>query len=181
MTIKALRYYEREGLLRPARLANGYRDYSAEELRLVSEIRALMSLGMAPKEAVPFLECLREGHDAGDDCPQALAAYQDKINQLDVVIARLRRDRDRLKRQMRAATRRGFRSFVTDAEDADSMLPQADPLPDGLPVPQDDGLAVHLPRRVIPPLPFTGTDGVKVRLDRVTRGAMGALPLSANR
>ncbi len=53
VTIKALRYYERRGLLQPARLANGYRDYSAEDVRLVCEIRALMSLGMARGCAVP--------------------------------------------------------------------------------------------------------------------------------
>ncbi|MDP9443047.1 MAG: MerR family transcriptional regulator [Actinomycetota bacterium] len=170
VTIKALRYYERQGLLQPVRLANGYRDYSAEDVRLVGEIRALISLGMAPKEAAPFLECLREGHEAGDDCPQALAAYQDKINQLDAVIMRLRRDRDRLEHQMREATRRGFRSLVPGAEEAEAILPHADPLPDGLSVPEDDGLAVHLPERVLPPLAFTGTDGVEVRLDSVTRG-----------
>ncbi len=83
---------------------------------------------------------------------------------------------------MRDATRRGFRSFVPDAEEAESILPKADPLPDGLPVPEDDGLAVHLPGRVLPPLPFTGTDGVKVRLDSVTRGrwVLFLYPLTGN-
>ena len=47
VTVKALRYYEDSGLLQPARLPNGYRDYSAQDVQLAAEIRALMSLGLA--------------------------------------------------------------------------------------------------------------------------------------
>lgn len=173
VTVKALRYYERHGLLRPARLANGYREYSAEDVRLVMEIRALMALGMAPRETEPFLQCLREGHAVGDDCPQSVAAYQDKIDRLDAVIAQLSREREELARQMRLAARRGFRSYTSvdvDEEESVMTLPQADPLPQGLPVPQDDGGARHLPGRRLPPLAFTGTDGATVRLDSVSSG-----------
>lgn len=49
-------------------------------------------------------------------------------------------------------------------------LPQADPLPEGLPAPQDDGGARHLLGRRLPPLVFTGTDGGAVRLDSVSTG-----------
>lgn len=180
VTIKALRYYEQQGLLRPVRLPNGYRNYSAEDLRLVREIRALMSLGLAPKETEPFLQCLRQGNEVADDCPQSVAAYQDKIDRLDVLITRLARDRAELTRHMRAAASRGFRSYPTDDaetvvttpgdEENAASLPQADPLPAGLPVPQDDGGARHLPGRRLPPLIFTGTDANEVRLDEVSAG-----------
>ena len=34
VSVKALRYYEAGGLLRPARRANGYRDYTERDIRL---------------------------------------------------------------------------------------------------------------------------------------------------
>ncbi len=40
VSVKALRYYEAGGLLRPARRANGYRDYTERDVRLACEIRA---------------------------------------------------------------------------------------------------------------------------------------------
>ncbi|MFJ7063639.1 MerR family transcriptional regulator [Streptomyces microflavus] len=50
VTIKALRYYEDCGLLSPSRAANGYRDYTVEDVRLAEEIRSLGALGLTPKE-----------------------------------------------------------------------------------------------------------------------------------
>ena len=37
-------------------------------------------------------------------------------------------------------------------------------LPDGLPVPQDDGAAAHLPRTILPPVSLPATDGTLVDL-----------------
>lgn len=170
VTVKALRYYEQNALVRPRRLTNGYREYSAEDVRLVGQVRALMSLGLSLKETEPFVQCLREGHDVADDCPESVSAYQDKIDRLDGLIAQLQRDRDELGRRMRLAARRGFRSALPTEQTGAVSLPQADPLPVGLPVPADDGGARHLPGRRLPPLTFTGTDGQQVRLDAVSAG-----------
>lgn len=187
VTVKALRYYEGIGLIEPARLANGYRDYSAQDVRLVAEIRALIALGMSPKETRPFLDCLLHDHDDADDCPESLAAYQDKIDRLGPVIARLTQSRDELTRQMHAASQRGFPTQVGSANEARpnrtpnvetttynertlTMLPQPDPLPDDLPVPEDDGAAGHLPGQTLPPLEFTTSDGERVRLDTLDSG-----------
>ncbi|MGH3657040.1 MAG: peroxiredoxin [Micromonosporaceae bacterium] len=49
-------------------------------------------------------------------------------------------------------------------------LPQPDPLPKGLPAPEDDGGARHLPGRRLPPLVLTGTDGADVQLDTASSG-----------
>ena len=46
MTIRALRVYERQGLIRPPRAANGWRRYGEEELTRLNVIRALKSLGL---------------------------------------------------------------------------------------------------------------------------------------
>jgi peroxiredoxin len=50
------------------------------------------------------------------------------------------------------------------------VLPQPDPLPEGLPAPVDDGAARHLSGRALPPLALPATDGTTVRLDAVSRG-----------
>jgi len=89
VSVKALRYYEESRLLRPVRRSNGYRNYSETDVRLACEIRTLMSLGLTTQQTRPFLECLRAGHGVGDDCPESLAAYQHKIDELDRLIARL--------------------------------------------------------------------------------------------
>jgi peroxiredoxin len=45
------------------------------------------------------------------------------------------------------------------------------PLPSGLPVPEDDGAATHLPGTRMPPIALATTDGDRWRLDRVPAGA----------
>jgi DNA-binding transcriptional MerR regulator len=75
-TIRALRNYEAAGLVVPARLPNGYRDYAPVAVRQVEEIRALHDLGLSVQETRPFVECLADGHLAGDECPQSPAAYR---------------------------------------------------------------------------------------------------------
>lgn len=45
-----IRYYEKEGLLNPARRENGYRDYSEEDLELLEKIRLMRELGISLEE-----------------------------------------------------------------------------------------------------------------------------------
>ncbi|MFF3319776.1 MerR family transcriptional regulator [Streptomyces sp. NPDC003035] len=170
VTVKALRYYEDCGLLSPGRRTNGYRDYTAQDVRLAEEIRSLGALGLTPKETGPFLACLRAGHDTGDHCVESLAAYQQKIDALDLLVARLTHSREQLIRRRDAAARRGFPSSTEPTKESRAMLPTADPLPAGLPTPVDDGAADHLPGRTLPALSFSGTDGSHVRLDAVSDG-----------
>lgn len=169
VSIKALRYYEESGLLRPTRGPNGYRDYDAQDVRLASEIRTLMSLGLSTQETRPFLDCLRAGHEVGDDCPESLAAYQRKIDDLDRLMARLAGARHQLVNQMHTAARRGFHSHKL--KETPQMLPGADPLPEDLPAPHDDGGARHLPGRIVPSLAFQATGGGDdITLDAVSTG-----------
>ncbi|TKS96129.1 redoxin family protein [Streptomyces lasalocidi] len=171
VTIKALRYYEDIGLLSPGRAANGYRDYTAEDIRLAEEIRSLGAFGLTPKETRPFLACLRAGHEEGDHCVESLAAYQRKIDALDLLVSRLTQSRNQLIRRRDGAIRRGFPIPTTAAEptkEPDEMLPKADPLPADLPAPADDNAAAHLPGRPLPALTFTGTDGSNICLDAVS-------------
>lgn len=170
VTVKALRYYEGLGLLRPLRGSNGYRVYRADDVRAASQIRALTALGLSTSETEPFLACLDAGHAAVDDCVESIAAYQRKLDQLDGVIARLSSVRAQLGERMQAAATRGFTSTSSNPERTAIQLPQAEPLPTALPAPVDDGAARHLPGRSLPPLELPATDGSVVRLDRVARG-----------
>ena len=43
---RLLRYYEEQGLLRPARRSNGYREYAASDVVAVSHIRSLLAAGL---------------------------------------------------------------------------------------------------------------------------------------
>lgn len=172
VTVKALRYYESVGLLRPARRPNGYRDYSAEDARLTTEIQHLTALGLSLKETEPFLDCLRAGHDAGDACPESLATYQHKIDRLEQLIAHLSLTRDDLARHLHTAAARGFGAGTTSTEEPDTMaqLPYPPALPDDLPAPTDDGAADHLPGLTLPGLTLRASDGGDIRLAAVASG-----------
>jgi DNA-binding transcriptional MerR regulator len=59
---RLLRYYEEQGLLRPARRSNGYRDYSDADVAAVGHIRALLAAGLPTAVIAQVLDCV---HDVG--------------------------------------------------------------------------------------------------------------------
>ncbi|MGY2876808.1 DNA-binding transcriptional MerR regulator [Marmoricola sp. URHA0025 HA25] len=89
VTVKAVRYYESRGLISPRRATNGYRLYDDADVRVVREVRALLSLGLTAEQIHPFVECLRAGNDRADVCPASLSAYRDRIADIDDRIAEL--------------------------------------------------------------------------------------------
>ena len=89
VTVKAVRYYESQGLLKPRREANGYRTYRDEDVAVVREVKALLSLGLTAEQTYPFIECLRAGNDRADVCPASLTAYRARIAEVDRRIAEL--------------------------------------------------------------------------------------------
>lgn len=158
VSIKAIRYYERLGLIQPDRLANGYRDYSDHDLKVVSEIRALAEVGINPARSGAFVECLGTGHDHSDECPASLAAYRDGIAELDRTIASLTSRRKLLAERLQQGASRTFR--IENQIMADSYMS----LPDNLPVPEDDGAADHLVGLSVPSLILPATDDRAVNL-----------------
>jgi peroxiredoxin/DNA-binding transcriptional MerR regulator len=162
VTPKAVRYYESLGLLAPERLANGYRDYSGQDVRVVREVRRLIGLGIPADRTRPFLECLADGGEI-DDCPSSLAEYRDAIDDLDRRIRHLTQRRDVLARRLRqAAYRRPGRPIESpespeDPEHKESTMDDYYSLPPNLPVPSDDGAADHLPGHPVPDLTLPST------------------------
>ena len=106
VTVKAVRYYERLGLVSPARLGNGYREYGDDHVRVVSEIRELAATGIPPGKAKPFIECLGSGHAHSDECPASRDAYREGLAELDAAIAQLERRRELLARRLSGAEHR---------------------------------------------------------------------------
>jgi DNA-binding transcriptional MerR regulator len=102
-TTRALRYYESRGLLAARRDANGYRTYAEEDLELLRQLRTLQDFGFELEETRPFVECLRAGNPAGDDCPASLDVYRRKLAELDDCIAQLQAVRDEVRRRLARA------------------------------------------------------------------------------
>lgn len=161
VSIKAVRYYERLGLLTPQRRTNGYRDYDEAALRVVEEIRDLAAHGIGPSRSRPFVACLLAGHTHGDDCAESLVAYRDSIAEIDDTIASLTTRRDMLTRRLHSGARR---QFAPENE----MTGDYTTLPDNLPVPEDDGAADHLTGTTVPALRLTASDGQTVDLGDLT-------------
>lgn len=105
-TTRALRHYESVGLLSSRRGSNGYRSYDESDLRVVRQIRSLVEVGFALDETRPFVECLRDGNDAGDSCPASLHAYRQKMHEIEECIARLQEVHTQLGRQLHEALTR---------------------------------------------------------------------------
>jgi DNA-binding transcriptional MerR regulator len=89
VTVKAVRYYESRGLVRPRRATNGYRTYDDADVTVVREVRVLLSLGLTAEQTHPFVECLRAGNERADVCPASLSAYRERIADIDSRIAEL--------------------------------------------------------------------------------------------
>lgn len=56
---RLLRYYEEQGLLRPVRLDNGYREYLEADVAAVHHIRAMLAAGLSTAVIAKVLHCVR--------------------------------------------------------------------------------------------------------------------------
>lgn len=86
---RALRYYERQGLLRASRAANGYRVYDESELPVVDEIRTLLAYGFDLDDIGPFVACLRSGQPSVDRCPDSVETLRRKLDEVHDALSRL--------------------------------------------------------------------------------------------
>jgi DNA-binding transcriptional MerR regulator len=55
---RSLRYYEEQGLLTPARLPNGYREYDEHTVTTVRRIQILLSAGLGTSAVAEILPCV---------------------------------------------------------------------------------------------------------------------------
>jgi DNA-binding transcriptional MerR regulator len=96
VTVRALRVYERHGLVRPGRTAAGWRVYGPEEVARLHQVTALKHLGLTLSQ----ISALLRGR--GVDLERLLAAQEDNLavrkSRIDRALQLVRRARARLAR-----------------------------------------------------------------------------------
>lgn len=107
VSVRSLRYYEQEGLIRPERGSNGYREFGAESVERVGQIRGLIDCGLPTRlirEILPYLDGPASLLPR-EPCDWMLDEVARHREQLDRRLTCLTRNRDALDAYLRAARR----------------------------------------------------------------------------
>ncbi len=102
---RLLRYYEEQGLLRPGRGENGYRDYPEAAVDRVAQIRGLIDAGLPTsiiRDMLPCLDGPRALHPQSVDREMA-ARLRAERTRMDRRIGCLQRNRDAIDAYLEAA------------------------------------------------------------------------------
>lgn len=105
---RMLRYYEEQGLLRPARTETGYRDYGEAELQAVQRIKLLSESGIKLDAVRVLLPCMVDGPAVFDRCDDIVATLHEEVERLDQKLKAL------------AKSRHIVASFLANLDDASS-------------------------------------------------------------
>lgn len=98
-TPRALRYYEEQGLLKPARRDSGYRDYDGQAVRIVRHIQLLLSAGLGTAAIAEILPCIPDDRTVlAPTCPELLDALAEERARITRSIEKLAAARDILDR-----------------------------------------------------------------------------------
>lgn len=96
-SVRAIRYYERAGLVPAVRRANGYRDFDASAIERVATIRDLLASGFTLDDITSLGSCLEGGRpDARDCCTRTVSVYRAKLERVDRQLQTLATLRDRI-------------------------------------------------------------------------------------
>jgi len=87
VSIRSLRYYERQKLLTPVRNGSGYREYTALAEEQVRTIRFYLALGLSTEQIASFLHCVLKNKEAF--CAEVLPIYERKLEEIDTQIQSL--------------------------------------------------------------------------------------------
>jgi Cu(I)-responsive transcriptional regulator len=83
---KTIRYYEDIGLIRPARAANGYRDYSAADIHRLAFLRRARGLGFSIPDCRQLMALYedrsRASHDVREIARSHVTAIEEKVREL---------------------------------------------------------------------------------------------------
>lgn len=92
LTTRQVRHYEREGLIKAERGANGYRRYPSSAPALARRIGMLVDLGFTTAEVRAFIDRIEEPDASAAD----LADRKQRLMRIDAAIASLRHTRAEL-------------------------------------------------------------------------------------
>lgn len=93
VSVRMLRYYEAEGLLKPHRTQSGYRDYGPVDEQAVERIKLLGSAGMTLARIKQFSPCIRDDGPVFDPCDELRTALREQIRQIDQKTGKLMESR----------------------------------------------------------------------------------------
>lgn len=98
VSIRMLRYYEAQGLLRPARSPCGYRRYSVDDVDFVQRIVLLNGAGLNLATIRQLLPCVSPASAGAEPCEALKRSVRHKLVELDRQIAGLTESRRLLRR-----------------------------------------------------------------------------------
>ena len=95
---RLLRYYEEQGLLRPTRSTNGYREYAASDVAVVRHIRLLLAAGLPTTVIGHVLRCVHDdaGRAVPSKCPGMTRRLHRQRARISASMAALQASRDAL-------------------------------------------------------------------------------------
>ncbi|MCF2527974.1 MerR family transcriptional regulator [Yinghuangia soli] len=93
---RLLRYYEEQGLLVPRRGTNGYREYDADAVVTVRQVRALLEAGLSTEVIRAVLPCVHGELPEFEWCVDVRAILDRELAAADERIGDLNRSRDNL-------------------------------------------------------------------------------------
>ncbi|MGV9663263.1 MerR family transcriptional regulator [Nocardia niigatensis] len=82
VSARALRHYDRSGLLEACRRSNGYRDFPESSVERVRRIRVLLAVGLDLSAVAALLPCFAPDGQLGG-CERARMRLADRIAELD--------------------------------------------------------------------------------------------------
>jgi DNA-binding transcriptional MerR regulator len=100
VSVRALRYYEEQGLLTATRSPRGQRLYHPASAGRVRLIQQLYAAGLSSRTIADLLPCV----DANESTPSSRARLRAERDRIDAQIASLTEARDRLDEVIAAAT-----------------------------------------------------------------------------
>ncbi|NEW42072.1 MerR family transcriptional regulator [Nocardia cyriacigeorgica] len=90
VSVRLLRYYEEQGLLRPVRKPSGYREFHEDDIRVVRNIRTLLAAGLNTRMIADVLPCMiDEGTVLAPACPGMLPDLYREQERIDKAVADL--------------------------------------------------------------------------------------------
>ena len=106
ISVRMLRYYEEEGLLRPSRRESGYREYGPAEEQLVRRIRMFSDAGLKLDAIRTLLPCVLNDRPELELCNEVWATLTTEISDIERRIACLKSSRDILSGYLRQDAKR---------------------------------------------------------------------------
>ncbi|MFJ8540549.1 MerR family transcriptional regulator [Streptomyces sp. NPDC093586] len=106
---RLLRYYEEQGLLRPARSGNGYREYAEADVAMVRHIRAMLAAGLSTAVIGKVVHCVRDKDElrVPSGCPTFVGELRRERVRITEAISRLESSRRMLDAVLATAPREG--------------------------------------------------------------------------